>query len=673
MLSRAIEPGEAPSAQCGRTAEAAAVDQSRRPLAIAAIITLAAVPYLNILLNGFVYDDHTQITSNPYLRDFRHLHAIFTTTVWSYMGAEGLTNYYRPLMTLSYAAGYRLFGPLAYGFHLLSLLLHVTAALLVFAVAERVTRDRAWALAAGALFAIHPIHTESVAWIAAVTDVELTVFALLTFYFFTDLDAPSTTKSIGGVAVRTAGMAAAFVFALLSKEQALMLPVLATVYEYACRGDRLQTGPARKLARHGPLWLIAAAYLLWRVHFIGAFAPVHQMGTLAPAQVVLSALALVGAYAGKLLWPARLCAFYIFHPHTRIADPQVLAGAAALGALVVLFLVLMRSREPHLRFAAFAVAWFLVTLAPVLNARWMAANVFAERYLYLPSVGFCWALAGVFSWLWRRTAGQATRRRALLAGSLALVALATLRITTRNHDWRDDVALYTRTLKQSPGAYPILNNLGTVYWQHGRADDAERVWRQALAVAPNGAIVLNNLGLVASGRKQYASAVELFRRAIALKPEFTDPHLNLGSAERALGLRATAEAEFRRATALSPLNDRAHRELGELLLDERRLEEAADEFRVSLRASPTAPAWDDLGEADLLLNHTGAAEQAWRAALRLDPLDSCAHFSLGRIYMTQDRRGEALDEYRAGLVTDPHNANALAAIAVLTSPANGKP
>ncbi len=656
---------------------ASPADRGRAAL-FAILIALATLPYLNILLNGFVYDDHTQITENPYLRNFHHLREIFTTTVWSYMGVEGLTNYYRPLMTLTYAACYRVFGPLAYGFHLASLALHAIAVLLVFAIAERVTRDRVWAFAAGALFAIHPAHTESVAWIAAVTDVELTVFALLTFYFYVTLDDSDASGLMASATARMAAMLTSFVLALFAKEQALMLPALAMIYEYLCRSTMHTERPIRTpgpvplmtrfrpLARYFPLWIGAAAYVVWRVHFIGAFAPVHQMRTLTLKQVALSAVALAGQYLGKLLWPARLCAFYIFHPSSRLADPRVIAGFAALCALALLFAMLLRRREPNLRFAAFGIAWMLVTLAPVLNAHWMAANVFAERYLYLPSVGFCWLAGGAFSALWHRTAVRPVWRRALVTTGLALLALGAVRIVTRNRDWRDDIRLYTRTLEQSPGAYPILNNLGTVYWQDGQVDQAEAVWKQALAVAPTSAIVLNNLGLVATRRKQFAAAIDFFQRAIALKPVYTDPHLNLGTAEHALGQRESAEAELRRALALSPLNDRAHLELGQLLLDEGRVAEAADEFRASLRAVPSASAYDGLGTSEQRQGRSGTAEAAWRAALALDHFDSQVHFALGALYDAEGRRREALDEYRAGLVSDPQNAQALAAVRKLS-------
>jgi Tfp pilus assembly protein PilF/peptidoglycan/LPS O-acetylase OafA/YrhL len=641
---------------------------------ISVLIALATLPYLNILLNGFVYDDHTQVTNNPYLQNFHHLREIFTTTVWSYMGVEGLTNYYRPLMTLGYAVCYRLFGPLAYGFHLASLLLHVVVVLLGFAIAERVTRDRLWAFAAGALFAIHPVHAESVAWIAAVTDVELTVFVLLTFYFYLRLDGFGGRISTAGFALTMTAMLAAFVLALLSKEQALMLPLLAAAYEHFCQANgrqkALRMQIAKGLARYGPLWLVAGVYVLWRVHFIGAFAPVHQMHALTTVEVALSALALIGEYVGELLWPVRLCAFYVFHPSARFSDPRVFSGAVALGAVILLAVMLIRRGDPKSRFASFGIVWLLVTLAPVLNAHWMAANVFAERYLYLPSVGFCWFTAGGFSELWRRTAERAHLRRALVAGALALAVLAIARIVTRNRDWRDDIRLYTGTLEQSPRAYPILNNLGTVYWQDGRSHDAEVVWQRALAVAPQSAIVLNNLGLVASGRKDYPSAIDLFKRAIAAKPEYTDPHLNLGIAERALGEQSGAETEIRRAIELSPLDGRAHLDLAELLCEEGRLADAAKEYEASARALPTAPAYDGLGEIEIRQGNAQAAETALRAALALDPFDSRAHFDFGALLMARGHRRKALAEYRAGLASDPHNVRALAAVRTL---ANGNP
>ena len=119
---------------------------------------------------------------------------------------------------------------------------------------------------------------------------------------------------------------------------------------------------------------------------------------------MLSAIALVGQYVWKLLWPVRLCAFYVFHPSTSPFDLRVLAGLLVLLALAALFFVCWRSRERNVRFASFAIVWFFATLAPVLNAHWVGANVFTERYLYLPSVGVAWLVGLGASKLWSRAA-----------------------------------------------------------------------------------------------------------------------------------------------------------------------------------------------------------------------------------------------------------------------------
>ena len=453
----------------------------------------ATLPYLNILFNGFVYDDDTQVMENPYIRSFQYLKEIFTTNVWSFTGVT-VSNYYRPMMTLGYLVCYKLFGMRAYGFHLVSLLLHVLVVCLVFVLTERLTGDRVWAFVAGALFALHPVHTESVAWIAAVTDLELTFFYLLTFGFFLAVARPGGRRS----EPHAGRHGVTFLLALLSKEQAMTLPALATVYEHFYREDRSETSTPQKLARYGLLWLVGVAYVLFRIHFLGALAPEEKLRQVTPQQIVLSAIALVGQYVWKLLWPVRLCAFYVFHPSTSPFDLRVLAGLLVLLALAALFFVCWRSRERNVRFASFGILWFFATLAPVLNAHWVGYNVFTERYLYLPSVGVAWLVGLGASKLWSRAAPRPAQRRALVLAGVAVGGLFAARIVIRNRDWNNDIVLYTRTLELSPDADIILNALASVYWCEGAMDKAESVWKRALAVNPNNVDALNNLGVLAS-------------------------------------------------------------------------------------------------------------------------------------------------------------------------------
>jgi tetratricopeptide (TPR) repeat protein len=468
-----------------------------------------------------------------------------------------------------------------------------------------------------------------------------------------------------------AAMVVAFVLALFSKEQAMTLPALATVYEHFYRKDRSETSRSDKLARYGPLWLVSGAYVLYRIQFLGTLAPRENWPQLTPQQIVLSAIALVGQYVGKLLWPVRLCFFYSFHPSTSPFDPAVLAGLLVLLALAGFSLVCWRTGEQNLRFACFGIMWFLATLAPVLNAHWLATNVFTERYLYLPSVGLAWLVGFGASKLWSLAGPGPEQRRALLLAGVAVGALCTARIVIRNRDWNNDIVLYTRTLELSPDADIILDDLASAYWSGGAMDKAESVWKRALAVNPNNVDVLNNLGVLALRQKDYPLAAGFFQRAAKLKPDESKPHLNLGETYLKMGLRDQAETQLRAAVVLSPFDYRVLNDLGRLFLDEGREGEAEEQFRASVRVKPNALAYDYLGAINGRRGTLEEAERDFRAALSMEESDSYAHFGLGDIYTLAGRRTEALSQYQAGLVEDPTNPHGLAAVQELRQQITG--
>jgi tetratricopeptide (TPR) repeat protein len=625
---------------------------------MAALILCAALPYLNTLLNGFVYDDNRQVLDNPYLKSFHFLPQVFGTTVWSFVGMQGVSNYYRPMMTLGYALCYHLFGPLAYGFHLVNVCLHVGVVLLVFAVARRLFDDRAVAFVAACLFAVHPIHTEAVAWVAAVTTLDVTFFYLLTFCLFLIMARPRGEVSPW---IKLAAVVS-FALTIFSKEQALTFPLLAMIFEHSFRDDRTETTFWQKVRRYGDFWLMDLAYVLFRIEHLGAFAPQIQLSRLGWYSSLLSALALVGQYLGKLFWPVQLCAYYVFQKGTSVFEPRVLAGIVAIAACAVVFAIIFRRN----RTASFGFLWFFITLAPVLDVRFLAGNVFAERYLYLPSVGFCWLLGWAGLKLWSELAtGRSAWRQGLVATSCALGLLMAIRVVARNRDWRTDVALYSQTLKVSPRATNIRENLGVVAWNHGRIDEAEKQWNIALKLNPTSPITLTNLGLVYAKRKEYLKAEDYFREAILYKPDYTDPHLNLGSLMMDLGRFQEAEDQLRAAVALSPLTPSCHNKLGKLYLKEGRFASAAVQFAQSVRAVPNFEGYDGLGDIDLQRGDASNAEQAYAAAAGINPYDSSAHFGLARVAASAGRRRAALDEYARGFETDPNNQAAKSAVEVL--------
>ena len=614
------------------------------------LFLLALLPYLNALRNGFVDDDGTQILRNPYIRDFRHLREIFTTTVLSYQGVSRAPNYYRPLMNFGYLLCYHIFGPRAYGFHLVNLLLHGFVVILLFAVTKRMFRNSTLAFVAAALFALHPIHTESVDWIAAVTDLELTFFVLLTFGLFLRLDRPQPSRH----GLTQLGMAVSFALAAISKEQALTLPLLATLYEHAYREDRNQTTMAQKVARYGALWLLTAVYLVFRVRFLGTLA--HSRQPLAGYEVAFSAITLFGQYMWKLLWPVRLCAFYVFEASDDPTDLHVLAGLAALVLVAILFVALWKLD----RIASFGVLWLVVTLMPVLNARWMADNVFTERYLYLPSVGFCWVLAWGWTRLVARSASYTFPWRSLLAVASGVIAICcAIRIVTRNADWRDDVTFYTSSIAASPRAFYLHNDLGAVYWAKGDVKSAEREWTEALKLAPNNAPVLDNLALLNRTRRHYEEAVDYSLRALVLDPHDADAYANLGSAYVEMGNIQDAEVYLRTAVALAPFMTKARVTLGDLYLNQGRLPEAEEQFRHSLEAEPNLRGYVGLGVARWRRGDRKEAERCFQQADSLAPSDPRPHYMLGLLYLSLGRNADGEGELRKAAESDPTKQAAL--------------
>ncbi len=624
----------------------------RRSTALGGLLFLALLVDSNTLLNGFVYDDHFQIEQNPYVRSSKYVGKILTTTVWSFQGLEGKTNYYRPVMTLGYLVCNKVFQSFPYGFHLVNVLLNCVVVWLIFLACARLLRDDIVALVAAAIFALHPIHTEVVAWIAAVTELEMAIFYLASFTFFLRLDSlPPKERRTSGIL-----MCACFALALLSKEQAVILALLATIYEHFYRSDRETTRWKTKVYRYGGFWMIATVYLLFRIAVLGALAPVRQHADVDWPQALMSAFALVGQYIAKLFWPHPLLVFYVFRKCVAFSDPRVLAGIGVVVAAVAIFIYLWK----HARIYSFWVIWVALTLAPVLNARWMATNVFTERYLYLPSVGFCALLAGGFVLLFRRFTGRIPALRwTLVTAATALALLAAGEIVARNRDWRDDFTLLNRTLAVEPHSSYMRTDFGVLEWNSRRKAEAERDWRMALADMPDNAIALSNLGLAMLEKKRYQDAETYLQEAIALRPRYAAPHIYLGGVYAAEGDKARAEAELRRAVEIYPLNSQARNALGEFYFDAGNLAQAEVQYRASVDSLPNEEAWDALGDIYLREGAAGKAEQAWGEAVRLSTFDGHAHVSLGNVYFTSGREAEAEKEYRVVLVLDPNNADAL--------------
>jgi len=360
---------------------------------------LIVCAYANTLQNRFVRDDTQLILRNPDLSPGTPWSHYFTSDVWAFThrGERSRNNYYRPLGIATYRLTTQLFGFDPRAFHAVSLLFHLSATLLAYAVLLQLTKRRVLGAAAAAIFAVHPIHTEAVAWVSALPELGCAVCFLLAFWVYLLAARPSTAGSAEHLHTWTLrpGLwvlsCASFAVALLWKEMALTLPIVIGAHIILCNPE-----PPSILARlRRALWVMlpygaaVGAYLLLRYYALGFLYFSQRKWLLSPRDYVLTVVDLTAKYCWKLLLPLHLSAFHVFDPVRSLLEARVLAA--------ILFLLVAASaiayglrRAPLVSFAATSV---FLTLVPALNLRGVGRNVFGERYLYIPSLGFCLLVA----------------------------------------------------------------------------------------------------------------------------------------------------------------------------------------------------------------------------------------------------------------------------------------
>lgn len=501
---------------------------------VAAVGAVAVAVYANSLANGFVWDD--PIIVERQLAVFRSLGDVLITP----RGIPQYSpDYYRPTTTVSYLLDSRLGGDDPLAFHASVVLAHALVSILVALLCRSMlpltaAAERA-AVAAGLLFAVHPLHTESVAWAAGRSDVLATGFAVAVLLSLRG-------ARPGPLRVAVSGLCA---FAALgAKEVAVALYPLLFLRD-AIAGDL--RGMRRAVVRYAGVGAALIAYLVLRRITIG-----DVIGEQPGEQSILASLPVamwaMGGYIRMLLWPWPLNALIDDVPRGFAS----LLGLAALAGALAWSLVCWRRGD---RAWAFATTWIIVAIAPSLTILWKIPEVpMAERYAYLPSVG----LALWFALLLLRGGLTATPVRSLSVVPLLLVAAGA--VWVRNPVWRDDVTLWTDTAAKTSVSGMAWRSLGSAYLRAGRYEEAEPLLRRALDFAntSTGAQgIYSNLGTIEMSRRQFAAARTLYERALMHGAEGPDVIFNLGLSIFYAGGQSDAAARaalphFLRAAEASP-------------------------------------------------------------------------------------------------------------------------
>ena len=545
------------------------------------VAAVAILVYLNSIPNGFVIDDQYQVVENPWLAGPRHLGEIFDSGVWDFQGRA--SNYYRPLMYVLYLGVATIAGRTAWAFHLVNVLLHAAVTALVFLLARRLyerdgRRSRWPAVVAALLFAVHPIHTEAVAWVAAVVDLAVAFFglgALLTY------DLGRTRGSRWFVLTGASVLAG-----LLFKETAVAIVPLIFAWEWTIVESRPRSFRALAPAAVA-LTVSSALYVGLRWNALGALIPIAGGAGTGVDGHALAAIALIATHIDKLLLPVGLNVWHVFSPPTSWTSAAAVVDLAVVSAAVAAAVWGGRRR----RTVAFGGLLMALPLLPTLHFSAITTGVsgaFAERYLYLPSVGFVLVVATVFDAIRRN--GPRAHRLAITMLSAVLLAY-TGGTVARNLVWKDSLTLWEDAARKSPGSGTALFNYGSALRFRGRTEEGEEMIRRGVALAPE--LVDREIG---KGRAflQHGllkESILAFHTALYLDPGNPDAYFGLGLAHEARNEPTAAKVAYRRALESRPDHAESHNNLGILLAVEGHLDEARGHFLEAVRLHPDDPSY----------------------------------------------------------------------------------
>ncbi|MHC4258833.1 MAG: tetratricopeptide repeat protein [Planctomycetota bacterium] len=622
-----------------------------------ALVLSTALVFWQVRDFDFVnYDDNEYVYQNQHVLNG----LTYDGVIWAFTNCD--IGYWQPLTWLSLMFDCQLFGPNPGRIHLVSVLLHVANTLLLFAVLRKMTGSLWPSAFVAAAFALHPMHVESVAWIAERKDVLSTFFLLLTMLAYTGY-----TK--GASVYRYMAGLAAFALGLMAKPMLVTLPFLLLLLDYwplnrfGVREPLKISGKSTDAAHRGasvqqimiekiPFFVLSAVSCVITFLTQKAGGVIVDIKSIPLMERVGNALFSYAAYMGKMLWPRNLAVFYPFTAVRGIPFRQFVLCALLLVGVSCVVLRFGRSRK-YLLVGWF---WFVGTLIPVIGLVRFTGSSYADRFTYIPYIGLfimiAWGVAGFVSrWAYRK----------VVLGVSMVIVLTVMGIRAHRQVgfWNNSVMLFSHALEVSPYNCLAWYNLGTAYDDLGRHREAIEAYEQAIRIKPDHVDAFYNLGNACSNLGRYQEAIEAFEQAIRIKPDFAHAHSNLGTAYGNLGRYKEAIEALEQAIRIKPDHVDAFYNLGNVYGNLGRFQAAIEAFAQATRIKPDdASAWCNLGNGYGGLGRYQAAIEAYEQAIRIKPDYADAHYNLGNSYGSLGRFQEAIEAFEQAIRIEPDEADA---------------
>ena len=645
------------------------------------LIAVVFIAYAQVFRAGFIWDDESHLTRNPCVIGPLGLKEIWTT-------AQAV---YYPLVLTTFWTLHKFIGLNPFPYHLLNVLLHGASAVLLWRILQLLKIRGAWLGAA--LWALHPVMVQSVAWITELKNTQSCLFYLLSILWFLkwqnrrvavtatsfELERSGGGRSLGGVVLSLAF----FVLATLSKPSVVMLPFVLGLCIWWMRG-KIRWRDALALAPFALISAVASAWTIWEQKFHArAIGP--DWAQTFPERLIIAGK-IICFYVAKLVWPYPLIFIY---PRWDVDSSEVvgyLPLMAAMAALIALWFV----RAQWGRALFFAAAYYVVSLFPVLSffsVFFFRYSFVSDHFQYLASMGPL-ALAGagiatLLGYFCNNAAGfvshpdavprsgstiASPRWRLVLSGGLCGILLVSLGFLTwrQTAEYHNLFALYTATLQKNPGCWMANYNLGIVLSAQGEADQAIDHYRRAVALRPDYAEAHYNLGRLLVEQGQLADAIAHYERAAAINPADAEAQNNLGVTLFGIGRTDDAIAHYQKALEIRPGYAEVSCNLANALIAKGDFDGAISRYKACLEAIPDQEeAQYNLASALLRRGRTDEAIVEYQKVLQTHPESADAHANLGSAWLTKGRVRDAMAEYTKALQISPENLAALSNLAWL--------
>ena len=597
------------------------------------VATLAV--YWQVLDNDFVhYDDDAYVTEN--LRVQKGV--TFDNLTWA--ATSSLASNWHPLTWISHMIDCQFYGLNPKGHHLTSLLFHVANTLLLLLIFVRMTGALWQSSLVAALFALHPLHVESVAWVAERKDVLSTFFMMLTLWVYT------IYVKKGGVR-RYLLAVLFFVLGLMSKPMLVTLPFILLMLDFWPLGRlclirdtrNVVTGQHtderldifRLLWEKIPFFVLAVGSSVVTFIVQERDGAVQLLKTFSLQTRIINAFVSYTEYIVNMVWPVKLAVLY---PHPGNSLPLWKGIVAGLALVLITVLVIRKARKiPYITVGWF---WYVVTLIPVIGIVQVGLQAMSDRYTYVTLIG----LFVIIAWGANDLLSKWSHRKMWL-GTLAAILLPVLMVLTwkQVQYWENSITLFKHTLKHTSNNLHVHNYLGTTLGMQGRTEEAIEHYLQAVRLKPDYVEAHNNLGIALGMQGRTEEAIEHFLKVSQLKPDDARVHNNLGNALGMQGRTEEAIEHFLKALQLKPDYAGAHNNLGIALGVQGRTEEAIEHFLKALQLKPDyAEAHCNLGVTLVRKGHIKEAIARFREALRVNPDHVKAKYNLSRVLMMQQKR-----------------------------------